>query len=238
MTDYTKLGTENSAATVGYDAGLRSFLLKVYNYMTVALIVSGAVAFAAGNSEGFLNFVAQNRAMIYVIIFAPLAVVLIFSARLNSMSVQSAQGVFWLFAVLNGLSMSFIFAVYARQSIYETFFITAATFGAMSLYGYTTKRNLTGMGHFMIMGLFGIIIASIINIFLGSAAIQFAISLIGVAVFIGLTAYDTQKLKDDYYIAGGNSVMASKSAIVGALNLYLDFINLFILLLRLTGSRR
>ena len=213
-------------------------MLKVYNYMTLALLISGGVAFLAGTSQAFLSFMMQNHALVYLVIFAPLAVVILFSVRLNKMSLASAQGVFWLFAVLNGLSLSFIFMAYTHESIFQTFFITAAMFGGMSLFGYTTKRDLTGMGHFMIMGVFGIIIASIANIFMHSSGLSLAVSILGVGIFTGLTAYDTQKLKSFYYMSGGNAATAGKSAIIGALNLYLDFINLFIMLLRLTGNRR
>lgn len=239
MVDYTKLNPLSESATVaGFDAGLRSFMLKVYNYMTLALVVSGAVAYFAGTSEAFIGLLAENKILMYAIMFAPLAVVLFFSVRIGKMSLQSTQGVFWLFSVLMGLSLWFIFAVYTQASIVKTFFITAATFGGMSLYGYTTKRDLTGMGHFLIMGVFGIIIASIVNIFLQSSGLEFAISIIGLGIFIGLTAYDTQKLKTTYYMAGGNPEIAGKYAISGALSLYLDFINIFIFLLRFMGDRR
>ncbi len=239
MADYTNLNPQGAATSaVGYDAGLRSFLLKVYNYMTLALIVSGAIAYFAGTSAEFQNILMANKALVYVIMFAPLAVVLVFSTRINHMSLRSTQAVFWLFSVVMGLSLWFIFALYTQQSIVETFFISAATFAGMSLFGYTTKRDLTGMGHFLIMGVWGIIIASIVNIFLHSSGLNFAISIIGVGVFTGLTAYDTQKLKQTYYMTGGDATVTGKYAISGALNLYLDFINLFLFMLRLMGSRR
>jgi FtsH-binding integral membrane protein len=172
-----------------------------------------------------------------VIVLAPLALVFFISFRINSLSVGAAQLTFWIFSALLGISLATIFAVYTAESITQVFFITAATFGAMSLYGYTTKRDLTGIGSFLIMGLIGVIIASIVNIFLASSALGFAISIIGVLVFVGLTAYDTQKIKEMYY-AGDDGTVAGRKAIMGALSLYLDFINLFLLFLRLFGQGR
>ena len=168
---------------------------------------------------------------------APLGFVLFFSVRINKMSAGAAQAVFWAFAAAMGLSLSYIFAVYTGASITRVFFITAGTFAAMSLYGYTTKRDLTAWGSFLFMGLIGIIIAMVVNLFLQSSALNFAVSVIGVLVFVGLTAYDTQKIKEMYIESDGAAVM-TKKAIMGALNLYLDFINLFIMLLRLFGSMR
>ena len=173
----------------------------------------------------------------WVVIFAPLALVFFISARINSMSLGAAQTPFWVFAALMGASISSIFLVYTGQSIARVFFITAATFGALSLWGYTTKRDLTGLGSFLFMGLIGIIIASLVNIFIASTALQFAVSVIGVLVFAGLTAYDTQQIKEMYYVDDDGSV-AGRKAVMGALRLYLDFINLFMLLLQLFGNRR
>ncbi len=174
-----------------------------------------------------------------MIAFSPLAIVFLFAARINQMSSTTAQGVFWAFAALMGLSLSSIFVIYTGASIARIFFITAATFGAVSLYGYTTKRDLTQFGSFLIMGVIGLVIASIVNAFLGSTGLQFAISVLAVLIFTGLTAYDTQQLKDNYYsYAQGGEEVLGKSAISGALSLYLDFINIFIALLQLFGDRR
>ncbi len=238
MTDYTKLNTATAQTAVDYDAGLRAFMLKVYNYMTMALVMSGAIAYFAGTSVEFQNTIMANHALVYIIMFAPLVLVFIFSMRLQSMSLQATQALYWVFSAVMGLSLWFVFAIYTRESIVETFFITAATFGGMSLFGYTTKRDLTGMGHFMIMGLWGIIIASIINIFMHNSMASLLISVLGVVIFTGLTAYDTQKLKQYYYMGGSDATASGKLAISGALNLYLDFLNLFLMLLRLMGNRR
>jgi len=226
-----------SAAVV--DEGLRSYMLKVYNYMGTGLAVTGLVAFFfnqwALSSEAVFNAVYQSPLM-WVIALSPLAFVLALSFGINKMSASTAQMVFWAFSVVMGLSLSSIFIVYTGTSIARVFFITAATFGAMSLWGYTTKRDLTGMGSFLFMGLIGLIIAMVVNIFLASSALAFAISVIGVLIFVGLTAYDTQKIKEDYYEGDGAEVMGKK-AIMGATRLYLDFINLFLMLLHLFGQR-
>jgi FtsH-binding integral membrane protein len=241
-----------SAAAI--DEGLRSYMLRVYNYMGIGLVVTGLVAYFANaaaltinadNAVGQLangTLVTQWGALLYtsplawVVMLAPLAFVMVLSFGINKMSVGTAQLVFWAFAAVMGLSLSSIFLVYTGASISKVFFITAATFGAMSLYGYTTKRDLTSIGNFLIMGLIGLIIASIVNIFLASSMLDFAISAVGVLIFVGLTAYDTQKIKESYNEAHGMDVMA-KNAIMGALSLYLDFINLFMMLLRLFGNR-
>jgi FtsH-binding integral membrane protein len=175
--------------------------------------------------------------LMYVLIFAPLAFVFFLAWRINTMSVSAAQIAFWLFAAVMGASLSSIFLRYTATSITQVFFVTAAAFGALSLYGYTTKKDLSGWGSFLIMGVFGIIIAGIVNLFLQSGALQFAISVIGVLVFAGLTAYDTQRIKDGYYQVMGDATAATKGAIMGALSLYLDFINMFTSLLSLFGSR-
>jgi FtsH-binding integral membrane protein len=174
--------------------------------------------------------------LMWVIVLAPLGMVFFLSFRIQKMSVSAAQTTFWVFATLMGVSLATLFAVYTAESITRVFFITAATFGAMSLYGYTTKRDLTAMGSFLFMGLIGIIIAMVVNIFLQSSAIQFAVSVLGVLIFVGLTAYDTQKIKEMYYV-GDDGTVAGRKAIMGALSLYLDFINLFLMLLRLFGNR-
>jgi FtsH-binding integral membrane protein len=226
-----------SAAAI--DEGLRSHMLRVYNYMSAGLAITGLVAFF------FNQWVISSPEMIqliygsplqWVIALSPLAFVLVLSFGINKMSFSAAQLTFWGFATVMGLSLSSIFMVYTGTSIARTFFITAATFGAMSLYGYTTKRDLTGMGSFLFMGLIGLIIASVVNIFLASSALAFGISVIGVLIFVGLTAYDTQKIKEMYLETDGTEVMGKK-ALMGALALYLDFINLFLMLLRLFGNR-
>ena len=221
------------------DEGLRSYMLKVYNYMGIGLVVTGLVAYFT--SQWALSSQA-NAELIYasplswLIMLSPLAFVLVLSFGINKLSTGTAQILFWAFAAVMGLSLSSIFLVYTGASIARVFFITAATFGAMSLYGYTTKRDLTGVGNFLIMGLIGLIIASIVNIFLASTALDFAISAIGVLIFVGLTAYDTQRIKESYSVSFGADVLA-KGAIMGALSLYLDFINLFLMLLRMFGNR-
>ncbi|KWV44248.1 hypothetical protein AS026_17935 [Rhizobium altiplani] len=225
------------------DQGLRSYMLKVYNLMALGLAITGVAAYLGFNFAvqdgqltqfGVLLFQSPLR---WVIILAPLAAVFFLSFRINRMSVAAAQTTFWVYAALVGLSLSSIFLVYTQSSITQTFFVTAASFGALSLYGYTTKRDLSAMGSFLIMGLFGLIIASIVNIFLASSALQFAVSVIGVLIFAGLTAYDTQRIKEMYYAADGAEV-AGRKAIMGALTLYLDFINLFMFLLQFMGDRK
>ena len=225
------------------DQGLRAYMLKVYNLMALGLAITGVAAYLGFNFAvqdgqltqfGVLLFQSPLR---WVIILAPLAAVFFLSFRINRMSVAAAQTTFWVYAALVGLSLSSIFLVYTQSSITQTFFVTAASFGALSLYGYTTKRDLSAMGSFLIMGLFGLIIASIVNIFLASSALQFAVSAIGVLIFAGLTAYDTQRIKEMYYAADGADV-AGRKAIMGALTLYLDFINLFMFLLQFMGDRK
>jgi uncharacterized protein len=231
----------NHTASASVDAGLRAYFLKVYNYMASALILTGLVAYFAGTSPAIqLMQGADGRPSIlaYALMFAPLGAVMFLSIRINHMSEQAAQLAFWGFSVLMGLSMFYVFAIFTGESIARVFFITAGTFGAMSLYGYTTKRDLTGFGSFLMMGVFGIVIASIVNIFLGSAPLQMAISVIGVLLFTGLTAYDTQRIKNVYYQVAGYGDSLGKAAIMGALSLYLDFINLFVMLLQFMGDRR
>jgi FtsH-binding integral membrane protein len=235
------------------DEGLRAFMLRVYNYMAVGLVITGVAAYgvyaAAVSSvpteyalRGGIYLTSFGAAiytspLMWLIVLAPLGLVFFLSFRINRMSVEAAQTTFWVYSALVGLSISTIFLVYTMASITQVFFITAAMFGAMSLWGYTTKRDLTGMGSFLFMGLIGIIIASIVGFFWQSTALQFAISVIGVIVFTGLTAYDTQKIKEMYYV-GDDGTIAGRKAIMGALSLYLDFINLFMMLLRLFGDRR
>ncbi|BCP55669.1 membrane protein [Kaistia sp. 32K] len=243
------------AETGVVDQGLRSHMLQVYNYMAIGLMITGAAALgmfklavtsdpsqAVGQMANGLMLTSIGAAiysgpLMWILVFAPVALVFFLSFSIQRMQTSTAQLVFWGYAALMGVSLSSIFAVYTAQSITQVFFITAATFGAMSLYGYTTKRDLTGMGSFLFMGLIGIIIASIVNIFVGSSAMGFAISVLGVLIFTGLTAYDTQKIKEMYYV-GDDGTVAGRKAIMGALTLYLDFINLFLMLLRLFGDRR
>ncbi|QFY61660.1 Bax inhibitor-1/YccA family protein [Rhizobium grahamii] len=225
------------------DQGLRAYMIKVYNLMALGLAITGLAAYFAFTfavSDGQLTAFGAalyTSPLKWVVIFAPLAMVFFLSFRINSMSVSAAQTTFWVYAALVGLSLSSVFLIYTGQSVVQTFFVTAASFGALSLYGYTTKRDLSAMGSFLMMGLFGLIIASIVNIFLASSAVQFAISVIGVLIFSGLTAYDTQRIKDMYYEADSATV-AGRKAIMGALTLYLDFINLFMFLLQFMGDRK
>jgi FtsH-binding integral membrane protein len=218
------------------DEGLRSYMLSVYNYMGLGLALTGLVAFFVASSPALYQPIFGTP-LKWVVMLAPLGFVFFLSAKIQSMSTSAAQITFWLFAGVMGLSMASIFLVFTGASIARVFFITAGTFGAMSLYGYTTKRDLTAWGSFLFMGLIGVIIASLVNIFLASSALQFAISVIGVIVFVGLTAYDTQQIKSMYYEGDGADVMTKKT-IMGALRLYLDFINLFIMLLQLFGQQR
>ena len=236
----------SSASEAIIDQGLRAHMLKVYNYMGSALLVTGIVALLtlkfSVNSLSPLDLSPlgnslYNSGLAWVVMLAPLGVVLYMSFGIRKMSVTKAQSTFWIFAALMGLSLSSILLVYTGLSVTRVFFISSATFGAMSIYGYTTKRDLTKMGSFLMMGLIGIIIASVVNIFLKSSMMYFAISIIGVLVFVGLTAYDTQKIKNMYLVSDSGELMGKK-AVMGALTLYLDFINLFIMLLRLFGQRR
>jgi hypothetical protein len=231
--------TDRSAATqLDIDVGLRDYMLRIYNYMASALALTGIVAYVAamGGRDSFIAHIYHTPLM-WLIILAPLGLVMVLSYGLNRLSVTAAQGIFWAYAGLMGLSMSTIFLVYTGESIARVFFITAGTFTAMSLYGYTTRRDLSQLGAFLFMGLIGIVIASLVNIFVGSSALGFAISVIGVLVFTGLTAYDTQSIKEMYYEGDGYE-LAGKKSIMGALRLYLDFINLFMMLLRLMGAAR
>jgi len=238
----TRMSPAGAQAGAVIDEGLRTYMLKVYNLMALGLAITGIAAFAAFQfafADGQLTAFGQAiyvSPLKWVVMLAPLALVFYMSFRINSMSVSAAQTTFWVYAGLMGLSLSSIFLIYTGQSITQTFFITAASFGALSLYGYTTKRSLSGMGSFLMMGLFGLIIASIVNIFLASSALNFAISAIGVLIFAGLTAYDTQKIKEMYFEADSEDA-AGRKAIMGALTLYLDFINLFLFMLRFLGNR-
>ena len=229
-----------NAATVGVpraarDAGLRSYMLSVYNYMASGVLLTGIVALLFATS-GFAAQVLVTP-LRWLIILAPLGFVMAMNFGLNRMKTSTLQALFWAFAVSMGLSMSSIFLVYTGVSIAQTFFAVAAGFAGLSLYGYTTKRDLSGLGTFLIMGVVGLLVAMLINLFLQSAAMMMAISAIGVLLFAGLTAYDTQKIKSMYaYVAGSD--MVGKVVIMGALNLYLDFINMFTFLLSFMGDRR
>ena len=222
-------------AQVGIDVGLREYMLRVYNYMASGLALTGIVAYVAAYS-GFYASIARTP-VIWLVILAPLGLVMLMSFGINKMQASTLQLVFWGYSALMGLSLAVLFIVFTHESIARVFFITAGTFAAMSLYGYTTRRDLTQFGSFLFMGLIGVIIASLVNIFIGSTALQFAISVIGVLVFTGLTAWDTQQIKEMYY-EGDDYETGSKKAIMGALRLYLDFINLFMLLMQLLGTRR
>ncbi len=225
------------AAQADVDVGLREYMLRIYNYMASGLALTGIVAYVFAQSGMYAQVAATP--LIYLIMLAPLGFVMVMSFGIQRMQASTAQLLFWLFAGVMGLSLASIFLVFTGASIARVFFITAGTFAAMSLYGYTTKRDLTQFGSFLMMGLIGIIIASIVNIFIASSALQFAISVIGVIVFVGLTAYDTQSIKQQYYeLQYADGQTASKTAIMGALRLYLDFINLFMMLLQLLGVRR
>ncbi|MDI9348498.1 MAG: Bax inhibitor-1/YccA family protein [Candidatus Symbiobacter sp.] len=226
--------------TAAYDAGLRQYMVNIYRMMAGGLALTGVVAwFLAHQVEQNPDLMAAlyGTPMKWVIMFAPLVFVFIFAARIGVMSLSAAQTTFWVYAGLMGLSLASIFLVYTGQSVARVFFIAAATFGATSLYGYTTKTSLARFGSFLMMGVIGIIIASVVNIFVGSSALQFAISVIGVLVFTGLTAYDTQRLKEVYDGSMGEQNLG-KLAVMGALTLYLDFINMFLMMLQLFGDRR
>jgi FtsH-binding integral membrane protein len=245
---YAHAGTA-ARTDVAVDEGLRAYMLRVYNYMAVGIALTGVVAYLTFANAVVERGPAGRRVLTefgqliytsplkWVIMLAPLAFVFLLSWRIYKMSAAAAQIAFWAFAAVMGLSLSSIFMVFTGQSITQVFFVTAAAFGALSLYGYTTKKDLSGWGSFLIMGVFGIIIAALVNLFLQSSALQFAISVIGVLVFAGLTAYDTQRIKDGYYEVMGDTVAMTKGAIMGALSLYLDFINMFVSLLSLFGNR-
>ena len=235
--------------TVVMDEGLRAYMLKVYNYMATGVLLTGIVALISFNisvvtdaSGAIVSFTEFGNTLFFsgfkwLVMLAPLGIVFYMSFGINKMSSSKAQTVFWIFAALMGLSLSWILLVYTGKSVARVFFITSATFGAMSLYGYTTKRDLTKLGSFLMMGLIGIIIASLINIFMKSSMMYFVISILGVLIFVGLTAYDTQKIKN-MYVESDSGELIGKKAVMGALTLYLDFINLFLMLLRLFGQRR
>ena len=248
MADYdNRLVRGTAGGVIAVDAGLRAHMLRVYNYMVGALALTGVVAWLTANSP-LMNVLYQQVASArgvalqptilgWVVLLAPLGLVFYLSFRIAQMSYSAAQTAFWVYAALVGASLASIFAVYTGASIATTFFVTAATFGTMSLWGYTTGRDLTGFGSFLMMGLFGIIIAMVVNFFFQSAAVNFIVSILGVLIFTGLTVYDTQKIKN-FYAAGDDGAIGGKKAIMGALSLYLDFLNIFLFLLRFMGNRR
>ncbi len=247
--------TIGRAGSVAVDEGLRAYMLRIYNFMVLGLAITGLAALgiymlsvttdpsiAALKMRDGLMLTAFGKALFvsplkWVVMLAPLAMVFLLSFGIQRMRPATAQIAFWIFAALVGVSLASIFMVFTHTSIVRVFFITAASFGALSLWGYTTQRDLSGMGSFLLMGLFGIILASLVNLFMASSALQFAISVIGVLVFSGLTAWDTQRLKTEYLYGAMDGETADRSAIVGALSLYLNFINLFTLLLQLLGQR-
>ncbi len=218
------------------DQGLRSYMLKIYNYMALGLAITGLTAMMVSSSPQLMAALFGTPLM-WVVMFAPLGVALFLQFRLAHLSAGTAQTMFWIYAGLMGVSLSSIFIMYTGTSIARVFFITAATFSGMSLYGYTTKRDLSSFGSFLFMGLIGVILASVVNIFVKSSMMQFIVSILSVIIFTGLTAYDTQRLKELYY-SGDTYEVGIKKAILGALMLYLDFINLFLSLMRLIGDRR
>jgi hypothetical protein len=224
-----------AGARAEIDPDLRAYMLRVYNYMAGGLAVTGIVAYAA-TASGLYQAIADTP-LVWLVMLAPLGFVLALSFGINRMSAATAQLLFWVYAAVMGLSLASIFLVFTGASIARVFFISAATFAAMSIYGYTTKTDLSRFGSFLLMGLIGIVIASVVNIFIASSALQFAVSIIGVLVFVGLTAHDTQRIKE-LYLADETDESAEKKAILGALALYLDFINLFFLLMQLFGQRR
>jgi FtsH-binding integral membrane protein len=244
---YQGARTADSAAVL--DAGLRAYMLRVYNWMASGLALTGIVAYAIANTpllDAFYPWretvTGMHRApslLAWAAIISPLAFVLVMQFGVNKLKTSTVQALYWAFCVAMGASLTSIFLQYTGVSIVRTFFISAATFGAMSIYGYTTKRDMTKMGSFLMMGLFGVILASLVNMFVHSSGLQFAISIIGVLVFVGLTAYDTQRIKSDYlqYSYAEGSDIAARRSVYDALQLLLNFINLFMLLLQLTGNR-
>ncbi len=246
--DRPTIAAARAGTAAAIDQGLRAYMLRVYNYMSLGLVVTGLVAWFTYSA----SFIEQGGRIVgltglgealftsplqWVVMLAPLAFILVLSFGITKLSVGMTQLLFWAFAAVMGVSLASIFAVYTGGSIAKVFFIAAAMFGSMSLYGYTTKRDLTQIGSFLVMGLFGLIIASIVNIIWPSGALGFAISIVGVLLFLGLTAWDTQKIKESYSVGFGHEVLM-KGAIMGALSLYMDFLNLFLMLLRLMGTQR
>lgn len=238
MAEFDTIRTASGARAAEVDEGLRAHMNKVYGTMSVGMLLTFLAAWAVGNNAAMMNvlFTGFTR---YIVMFAPLIMVFAFGAMINRLSAAGAQLFFYAFSALMGVSISYIFVVFTDFSIAQVFLITAISFAGLSIWGYTTKKDISGWGSFLIMGLIGLIVASIVNIFLASSAIMFAISVIGVLIFAGLTAYDTQDIKNEYlaHAQHGDKEWLGKSAIMGALRLYLDFINMFMLLLNLLGQR-
>jgi FtsH-binding integral membrane protein len=247
MANFDPRYATSATTAASMDAGLRAYMLRVYNYMLVGLGLTGGVAWLTANTplmNVFYNVeqtgngvVAHPNMLGWIAMFAPLGLVLLLSMRIQKMSFAAAQMTFWGYAAVMGVSLSTILLLYTGTSVAMTFFVTAGAFGAMSLYGYTTGRDLTGMGSFLMMGLIGLILASVAGMFFHSSQLQFVISVLGVLIFTGLTAYDSQNIKNMYYV-GDDGEMAGKKAIMGSLRLYLDFVNLFLFLMRFMGNRR
>jgi len=244
MADYQTVRAGAGARSAEIDAGLKAHMNKVYGTMSVGLLVTALAAWAVGSNDALLSIfrdplTLRPNILGWIIMFAPLGMVFAFGGLINRISAAGAQLFFYAFAAVMGLSLSWIFAVFTGFSITQTFLVTSISFAGLSLWGYTTKKDISGWGSFLIMGLIGLIVASIVNIFLGSPAIHFAISIIGVLIFAGLTAYDTQKIKTSYlqHAQAMDDEWLGKSAIMGALNLYLDFVNLFMFLLQFMGNR-
>ncbi len=244
MAEYDTIRSVGVGARAQIDEGLRAHMNKVYGLMSVAMVVTAGVAWAVGTSDALLAIfrdpmTLRPNILGWVVMFAPIAMVFAFGALLNRMSAAAAQVFFYAFAAVMGLSLAWIFKVFTGVSIAQTFLITAIAFAGLSLYGYITKRDLSAMGTFLMMGLIGLLVAMIVNIFLASSALAFAISVIGVLIFAGLTAYDTQNIKNTYlqHAQSMDSEWLGKAAIMGALNLYMDFINLFMFLLQFLGNR-
>jgi FtsH-binding integral membrane protein len=247
MADYNNPVARGQTAAAGaIDAGLRAYMLRVYNYMLVGLTLTGATAWMTANVPQIRDLFFQvdpatgrigASILGWVALIAPLGLVMFLSFRINKMSLQTAQTTFWIYAGLVGIGLAPILLIYTGASVAEVFFITAATFGSMSLWGYTTRTDLTGFGSFLFMGLIGLLIAMVVNMFLQSAMMQWVLSVGGVLIFTGLTAYDTQNIKS-MYVANDDGSVSGRKAIFGALKLYLDFINLFLFMLRLMGNRR
>ena len=244
MAEFDTVRSVGVGARAQIDEGLRAHMNKVYGLMSVAMLVTAGVAWAVGTSDALLSIfrdpiTLRPNVLGWVIMFAPLAMVFAFGAMINRLSAAAAQVFFYAFAAVMGLSLAWIFKVFTGVSIAQTFLITAIAFAGLSLYGYVTKRDLSGFGTFLMMGLIGLLVAMIVNIFLASSALAFAISVIGVLIFAGLTAYDTQNIKNTYiqHAQAMDSEWLGKAAIMGALNLYMDFINLFMFLLQFLGNR-
>lgn len=247
MADYQTIRTVGAAGTRSalIDEGLRAHMNKVYGLMSVGMLLTGGVAWAVGTSDALLGIfrdpmTLQPNILGWVVMFAPLLMVFAFGAAISRMSYSAAQLFFYAFSAVMGLSLAWIFKAFTGISIAQTFLVTSIAFASLSLYGYTTKRDLSGFGTFLMMGLVGLIVASIINIFVASSALAFAVSVIGLLIFAGLTAYDTQRIKTDYiaHAQMGDAEWLGKSAVLGALNLYMNFINIFMFLLQFLGQNR